>query len=505
MGRHRERRLITKSIAIVLASVMMFAMGSVVSAETTGVVPTGISYEEVTVFKADKGADISIELESADIRDILSMFAKKLGVNIIYLGSSFTTSFSISGVDATTAFEIFMKSTGISGQALSYVRDGDLLLVGSASALEANFSDMMVFTRFTLNYMSTDDLQNYLAQLGIDVTGIIVNDSMDTIFVQGMPYEVSQVSEIINLLDREEYYPDGSQELNLVPYKLTYITASVLEEILGELGVEGDTIIMNASPQTLWVSADRDQHEAVSTIVSRLDTSDNISNNDFGVYRLKYIDIDLVNEAMTDLGLWTTAEGTGGTVTVIPNTVLSEDPYAILVNFKFIDKDMVDFLISELDTPSNLPEDPSFFIYTFKNISAALALDRIDSFGEKKTFDLDEVEFKEFVFSGLGSQIMVLCTKSEEKDVKAFLGEIDTPGATMIAVVDYAEGDMLARVRLLDRIPLVSYISGVSQENMYVSGDISKTGTPKYVMWVEDTPENIERVKAAIINIDSGE
>jgi hypothetical protein len=505
LGRHRERGLFKKAIAIALASMMLFAMVSVVSAETTGVVPTGISYEEVTVFKADKGDDISIELDGADIRDVLSMFAKKLGVNIVYLGTGFETSFSISGVDATTAFEIFMKSTGINGQALSYVRDGDLLLVGAQSALSTNFSDMMVFTRFKLNYMTATDLQDYLSQLGVDVTGVIVNDSTDTIFVKGMPYEVSQVSEIVNLLDREEYYPDGSQELNLVAYKLKYISATILEGVLGELGIQGDTIIMNASPQTLWVSADHSQHQAISTVIGRLDTPDNISDNEFGVYRLKYIDIDLVNDAMNDLGLWTTAQGAGGTVTVIPNTVLSEDPYAILVNFKFIDKEMVDFLITELDTPSNLPEDPSFFIYTFENISAALGLDRIESFSSKKTFDLDEVEFKEFAFSGIGSQIMVLCTKSEEQAVRLFLDEIDTPGATMIAVVDSASGDMMARVRLLDRIPLISYISGVSQDNMYVSGDISKTGTPQYVMWVEDTPENIERVKAAIANIDSGE
>ena len=505
MGRHRVRGLTKKTVAVVLASMMLFSAFSVVSAETTGAVPTGISYEDVTVFKADKGEDISIELVNADIRDVLSMFAKKLGVNIVYLGSGFQTSFSINGVDATTAFEIFMKSTGISGQSLSYVRDGDLLLVGSAAALTTNFSDMMVFTRFNLNYMTTDDLQGYLSQLGIDVTGIAVNDSSDTLFVQGMPYEVAQVSEVINLLDREEYFPDGSQELNLVPYNLKYITADVLESVLGELGIQGDTIIMNASPQTLWVSADQSDHKAISTVIARLDTADNISDNEFGVYRLKYIDIDLVNDAMTDLGLWTTAEGTSGKVTVIPNTVLSEDPYAILVNFKFIDKDMVDFLIAELDTPSNLPEDPSFFIYTFESISAALALDRIEAFSDKKTFDTDEVEFKEFAFSGIGSQIMVLCTKSEEPAVRVFLDEIDTPGATMIAVVDSAGGDMMARVRLLDRIPLISYISGVSQENMYVSGDISKTGTPQYVMWVEDTPENIERVKAAIANIDSGE
>lgn len=501
MGRIKKSKLSVFTLTLIIVFIMTAVLGGTVGAAGTS--PLGISYRDDTVFTADKGADVTINIDEADIRDILSLFATKLGVNIVYIGNSYTTGFSISDVDATTAFEIFMKSSGISGPALSYVRDGDLLLVGSTSALTANFTDMMVFTKFNLNYMSAQDLQMYLSQLGVYVTGVIVNNSTDTIFVQGMPYEVAQVNEVINLLDREEYYPDGGQELNLVKYKLEYISAAVLDDTLGQLGIQADTFIMNASPANLWVSADTEEHSRISSVINRLDTSDNITNNEFGVYRLKYIDINLVNNAMTDLGLWTTTEGTGGNVTVIPNTLLSEEPYAILVNFKHIDKDMVDFLIAELDTPSNLPENPSFFIYTFKNVSAALALDRIESFGEKKTFDSNEVVFKEFSFSGIGSQIMVLSTKSEEKTVRDFLNEIDKPGTTMIVVVDSAEGNIQTKIRLEDRIPLISYISGVPEANMYVSGDISKSSSPRYVMWVEDTPENIERVKAAIVNIDS--
>jgi hypothetical protein len=261
---------------------------------------------------------------------------------------------------------------------------------------------------------------------------------------------------------------------------------------------------MNANPETLWVSAGTSEHDSIKKIIAKLDTVENISDNEFGVYRLKYIDIDLVNNAMSELGLWTTAEGESGKVTVIPNTVLSKDPYAILVNFKFVDKEMVDFLIAELDTPSNRPEDPAFFIYTFKNLTAGLALDRIGSFGPEKTYESEEVTFKEFSFPGLGRQIMVLCTKSEESAVKNFLGEIDKLGEPIKAVVDRATGSMQARLDLIKRIPLISYFSGVPEENMYVSDDISKSGSPSYVMWVEDTPENIDKVRAAIGNIDTG-
>ena len=503
MGRSKKTNTMMKTLAVVLAMAVIVAFGGTAAA-ATGAVPAGISYHDDTVFKADKGAKISVNIEDADIRDVLSLFATKLGVNIVYLGGSFTTSFSISDVDATTAFEIFMKSSGVSGPSLSYVRDGDLLLVGSTSMITANFNDMMVFTTFKLNYMSAQDLQNYLSHLGVYVTGIIVNNSTDTIIVQGLPYEVAQVSEVINLLDREEYYPADGMQVDLVPYKLNYISANTLDGILSQLSVGAETIIMSASPQTLWVRGAQDQHQSITDIIGRLDTQDNINDNEFSVYRLKYINIDLVNKAMNELGLWTTAEGESGIVTVIPNTVLSEDPYAILVNFKYVDKEMVDFLIAELDSPSNKPEDPAFFIYTFENMSAETAINRIDAFGGKKAFDSDEVEFEEFSFSGLGKQLMVLCTKSEEAAVREFLIEIDTPGATMIVVVDTNGGDFQARTRLIDRIPLISYISGVPEDHFKVSGDISKSALPLYVMWVEDTPENIDKVKAAIANIDSG-
>lgn len=504
MGRIKKKNLTKKTLAVVLTMVLVVAFGGTAMA-ATGAVPVGISYHDDTVFKADKGAVISIEVNDADIRDILSLFATKLGVNIVYLGNVYSTSFSISGVDATTAFEIFIKSSGIEGSGLSYVRDGDLILIGPASSLATSFSSMLVFTSFELEYMTAQELSGYLNQLGITVNSFVIDQMTNRLFVQGFPYEVAKVNEIVNMLDNSVYYPEGGSSFNLVSYNLNYISASTLDKVIKELDIVADTIILDSSPSTLWVSADSGQHTVIAQLKAKLDTSANISDNKFGVYRLKYINIELVNKAMDELGLWTTAEGESGLVTVIPNTIISKEPYAILVNFRYIDKEMVDFLIAELDTPSNLPEDPAFFIYTFANLSAETALSRIESFGEMKAFDSTEVEFKEFSFSGLGKQIMVLCTKSEESDVRSFLNEIDRPGSKMIVVVDSNGGDLMARLRLLDRIPLISFISGVPEANMKVSGDISKTASPLYVMWVEDTPENIEKVKAAIANIDSGD
>lgn len=454
MGRNKKKRHAAGFLAVITAIAVTMACGGIAVAAAT---PTGINYKDQTVFDADKGDEVTIAFDNADIRDILSIFANKLDVNMIYLGSGFSTSFSISGVSATRAFEIFMKSTAAGGNALSFVRDGDLMLVGPAGTLSGNFPEMMVFTSFELEYITAQELTGYLSTLGINVNSLILDESTNRLFVQGFPYEISKASEVINMLDREEYFPGGgTQEINIIPYRLKYISAGTLKGVMGTLGVQADTIIMNANPETLWVSAGTSEHDSIKKIIAKLDTVENISDNEFGVYRLKYIDIDLVNNAMSELGLWTTAEGESGKVTVIPNTVLSKDPYAILVNFKFVDKEMVDFLIAELDTPSNRPEDPAFFIYTFKNLTAGLALDRIGSFGPEKTYESEEVTFKEFSFPGLGRQIMVLCTKSEESAVRNFLGEIDKLGEPIKAVVDRATGSMQARLDLIKRIPLIS-------------------------------------------------
>ncbi|MFO7611450.1 MAG: hypothetical protein R6W99_03040 [Clostridia bacterium] len=508
MGRNKKNNPVLRSLAVVLAILAATAFSFAPSVLAAGAVPTGISYRDDTVFIADRGADVSIAVNNADIRDILSLFATKLRVNIVYVGNSFSTSFFISDVDASTAFEIFMKSTSVDGAGLSFVRDGDLLVVASANNLKNNFADMMVITSFKLNYMTPQDLTGYLSQLGVKVTSIILDDSTNRIFVQGFPYEIAKVNEIINMLDRAEYYTGSGPAFtvcrNLIAYKLKYISAASLENVMNILGIEADTFIMAANPETLWVSAEASVHDDVSQLIKKIDIVDNRSDNKFGIYRLKYIDIELVNKAMSELGLWATAEGGSGMVTVIPNTVLSKNPYVILVNFKYVDKEMVDFLIAQLDTPANLPEDPALFIYTFKNLSAQTGLDRIEFFGEMKAYDSSEVVFKEFIFPGLGEQIMVLCTKSEESAVRAFLAEIDKSGAKIIAVVDRAGGNITSRTRLEARIPMISYLSGVPEANMYVSGNVSKTETPQYVMWVEDTPENIEKVKAAIANLDSG-
>ncbi len=125
------------------------------------------------------------------------------------------------------------------------------------------------------------------------LTSFTIDQMTDRIFVQGFPYEVAKVNEVVNMLDNDAFYPDGGTAFNLVAYNLNYISASTLDGVIGELGIEADTIELGSSPSTLWVSADTDQHTVISQLITKLDTAANISDNEFGVYRLKYINIDL--------------------------------------------------------------------------------------------------------------------------------------------------------------------------------------------------------------------
>ncbi|MBN2852259.1 MAG: LysM peptidoglycan-binding domain-containing protein [Clostridia bacterium] len=470
--------------------------------------PLGISFADNTVFTADRGAKIDFTVTDADIRDILSMFAIKLDVNIIYVGTPYKTSLEVTDVDATTAFEIFLKSSTAQG-GLSFIREGDLVIVGPAAELANRFSERLVMTEFKLQYMKPAQLVSYLNELGVNLTTLILNENSNILIAQGFPYEIAKANEIVNSLDKVEYYGEDqiNQEetatVNLVSYTLKYVTPETLKTVLTTLGLNIKTFTMKASSNKIWVSGTTVDLLNIKEVIGKVDIAENVTDKEFGVYRLKYVDIDAINNAMKDLGLWDIIEADAGTTTIIPSTVLSENPYVILINFTFVNKDMVDFLISEIDTPANMKQVPDVFIYTFGKITAQTAMERIDAFKGKTTINLDKVVFFSLGYMGYTKQLVVLSTGSEKELVMGFLADIDFKSETVKIVVDSNTGNS-GNILLRNRIPTIAYLSGVDEDNFYISGDITKIGSPYYILWVEDTAENCRKVQEVITMIDAG-
>ena len=480
----------------------------IVEEEIDAKAPLGITFADNTVFTADKGEKIDFVVKEADIRDILSLFAIKLDVNIIYIGAPYETSFEITEVDATTAFEIFLKSSSTTGTGLSYIRENDLVIVGPSDVIADSFSERLVLTEFKLQYMDPNDLIEYLSQLGVELNTLILNQDSNILIAQGLPYEIAKANEIINTLDKAEYYDTAEMgtvepSIELVPYYLQHVSSETIKSVLSTFGVGITTFTMSATSDVLWVSGTLEEHANLKEVISKVDVASNKTDNEFGVYRLKYVEIDAINSAMLDLGLGDIIEE-GATTTSIPTTILSEEPYVILINFTYVNKEMVDFLIAEIDTPANRTQIPKVFVYTFNNITAQTATDRIDTFKSNMTFDLDNVIFYDLGYMGYTRQLVVLTTNDEESLVRSFLSEIDFESEIVKIVVDQST-DASGHTLLKNRIATVSYLAGVNENNFYLTGNLTKTsGSYVYILWFEDTAENSRKVQEVIAMIDAG-
>lgn len=475
--------------------------------EDVVIAPLGISFADSTVFTSDDGDKIDFIVENADIRDILSMFAIKLDMNIIYIGEPYKTSIQLTEVEATTAFEIFLKSSSEQG-GLSFIREGDLVIVGPINTLEDRFSERLVMTEFNLQYMSPEELVTYLDKLGVNLTTLILNESSNVLISQGFPYEIAKANEIVNSLDRAEYYDvneAGNVEatVNLVAYTLKYISTTTVKEVLSNLGLNITTFTMSNSSNKVWVSGNAVDLANLEVVLAKIDIAENVTDKEFGIYRLKYVEIESINTAMADLGLWDIIEDGAGTTTIIPSTVISENPYVILINFTYVNKEMVDFLISEIDTPANMNQIPEISIYTFSNITAQTAMERIDTFKGNMTFNLDDIIFFDLGYMGYTRQLVVLTNNNEEVLVMSFLADLDFKSETIKIVVDSISGNS-GHTLLRNRIPTIAYLAGVDEDNFYLSGNLTKSGTPYYIMWMEDTAENCRKVQEVINMIDGG-
>lgn len=476
--------------------------------EDTIVAPLGVSFADSTIFTSDNGEKIDFIVKDADIRDILSMFAIKLDMNIIYIGDPYKASIQVTDVEASTAFEIFLKSSSEQG-GLSFIREGDLLIVGPVNTLEDRFSERLVMTEFNLQYMDPKDLVDYLDELGVNLTTLILNESSNVLIAQGFPYEIAKANEVVNALDRAEYYVveaagDVEATVNLVSYTLKYITADTVKDVLRNLGLNITTFTMSNSSNKIWVSGNAVDLVNLQEVLAKIDIAENVTDKEFGIYRLKYVEIDAINNAMRDLGLWDIIKDGAGITTIIPSTVLSENPYVILINFTYVNKEMVDFLISEIDTPANLNQIPKVSIYTFENITAQVAMERIDTFKGNMTFDLGNAIFFDLGYMGYTRQLVVLTNKNEKTLVMSFLEDLDFKSETVKIVVDNISGNN-GHTLLRNRIPTIAYLAGVDEDNFYLSGNLTKSGAAYYVMWMEDTAENCRKVQEVIDMIDGGD
>lgn len=156
---------------------------------------------------------ISLDVRQADLRDVLSALAVKTGTNIVLLEEPVKVTFSVEKVSPMKALELLLRSEG-----LSYIREGNLLIVGSAAKLQADEFKERALTRFDLTYLTIHQFVPLLEELDLPVKTITLESNPYAVWVEGSVDALVKVKELLAAVDLHENAAFGSGEY----YSLVY-------------------------------------------------------------------------------------------------------------------------------------------------------------------------------------------------------------------------------------------------------------------------------------------
>lgn len=226
------------------------------------------------------GGAITLDFRQADLRDVLSALAIKMGVSILLVDKAAgPVTFEAQGVTPGQALELILQS-----QQLSYLREGNVLVIGSPSTLQSNFFKQMVLTRFNLVFIPATKLKPLIGELGIPLSSITLDTNPYAIWAQGTPQALHKLQELIVAVDRL----DNESSVEYRTLTATQVSPVRLQELLGQAGLDAAQTVILGNRLLVF---DRTLHQRwpqVESLAWSLDTLDARERTVF-VYQLKNI------------------------------------------------------------------------------------------------------------------------------------------------------------------------------------------------------------------------
>lgn len=158
--------------------------------------------------------NISLDVRNADLRDVLSALAIQTNTNIVLIEEPVRVTFSVENVSPMRALELLLQSEG-----LSYIRDRNLLIVGSEEKLQQNYFAEETLARFDLVYINTQQFQPLITALGLPVKSLTLDSNPYAIWVQGTPEDLVKVKELLEAVDQFENAVFQGEEELILSYK----------------------------------------------------------------------------------------------------------------------------------------------------------------------------------------------------------------------------------------------------------------------------------------------
>ncbi len=436
--------------------------------------------EESTI--ANDDGLLSMSFRDADIRDIFSIIALEMGKTIIYMGDSVNVTFTLSDVTPTEALDLASSLAGV-----SYLIEGDTLIVGYSGTLSSSFYDKMYITKFSLRYITADMLQSQLGTMGLDVKIMNADANKKAIWVQGFPKELAKISQVINVLDRNENLMLGASAVsdNFQMITTTNITASEFSALLGQLSLPTG-ILVSTNPYSLYMYASYEDFDSINKIKAIVDVEGNYSTESgtsaFELYQLTNISASSANTILSQIDSLQIV-----TSDVEPMTLWMRGPATAITQAYSV--------LEELDTTINNKVN-TINVYSLRNITASEMEAKLGAMG------ISDVLIYTFTMPQFSRSIMIGTSPDNANNISKIITKLDASSASITLPVDSAEGNG-ATANLGARRTLIAEMSGIPVSSFKISGNVSKDReTTRYVLYLTASPEEIQRVRDIVAEID---
>lgn len=216
-------------------------------------------------------SSITIKAKDAVVKDLVSALAANAGYTVIYKGGNETISVELERVTPLRAIDYITRLVG-----LSYIKDGNTLLVSSPTDLNSTFVDSLVLSKFSFKYITFNELLEQASALGLnDMKVVSQSGSGRNVWISAYPKEMAKLHELCDILDVEGNVMLGSSASvsNFTPIKMNHIAPDEFSSLLGSLGLHTG-ITMASHPTTLYVFATGQQLAEIMKIKAIVDTAE---------------------------------------------------------------------------------------------------------------------------------------------------------------------------------------------------------------------------------------
>lgn len=222
-------------------------------------------------------SSITIKAKESNVKDLISSIAYNAGYTVIYKGAGTeTVTVDLEKVSPLKAIDYVTRMVG-----LSYLKDGNTILVATAGELNSTFVDSLVLTKFSFKYITYDELLGQASALGLsNIKTVSQTNNGRDVWISAYPKEMAKIHELVEILDAPENISVGSNSIAaaFTPIELDYISATDFSNLLSSLGLHAG-ITMSVRPMTLFVYVSGTQLADIMTIKKVVDTEDAITGD----------------------------------------------------------------------------------------------------------------------------------------------------------------------------------------------------------------------------------